>query len=343
MKGEKMKSSLLLIASLSVFAPLMAQEIKIDEKFTGWTRNYKTSIVFDSADKVSKTGSLRLTAFDAKKPVDARIPLELEPKTKYEVTYMAKGEEIEDNRTGLFFNAGEKWERISRHKGTFGWTKFTEILDTRKVQGGKGVFHVTIFGEKGKFWVDQVKIEPAKAAKAAKPAAVQPAAKTPVPFTKRGGAYKNPDYVIDKASGRLLGHSINGKFSLAEPHEGHPVIRVESVFQKSWGSVVGIVWQQTFPTMEPGRYTFSVKYCLESEIERVGMYASRTPAGAKKHVSIFRKYLQSELPKPGKWIEASINFEVKPGDTTLNFFYCFWSNKPATVLFSDPRMEKEEE
>ncbi len=73
------------------------------------------------------------------------------------------------------------------------------------------------------------------------------------------------------------------------------------------------------------------------------MFMNRTPAGAKKAVSIFRKYDISELAKPGEWTEIAINFEVKPGDTNLNFFYCFRSTEPTTVLFSDPKIEKDED
>ena len=330
---------------------LPAQEIKIaiDEKLTGWTKAVRSGFDPDTEVKVSEPGSIRLTAEDPARPRSGWTLVNLDPNRKYEVTFMAKGENITDNRTGLFSNFDKLWDRLARLEGTFDWKKVSGVLDPKRV-GSKGQIklHVSLFGKTGKLWVDRITIVPLTAGQAAAqkvPAQPKPQAGT-VPSAD-GNWYKNPKYETARnAAGALqiLHHAVTGKFTPAEPHDGHPAIRVESAFLKSWGAVVGIVWQLTFPTMKPGRYTFSVKCCTESEtIQKLGLYASRVPAGETKNVSIFRKYDVSELPKPGKWVELAINFEVKPGDTKLNFFYCFWSPKPATVLFSDPRIDRAED
>ncbi len=139
-----------------------AMEITFDEKKTGWTGNSMASAVLDTADKLSPAGSIRLTADPTKPYISIRKEIELEPDRKYTVTVMAKGENLTDKRTGLFFNHAKKWERGTRWTGTFDWTKFNCELDTKVMGGGKVTLHITLYGKEGKLWIDRLNIVPKK-------------------------------------------------------------------------------------------------------------------------------------------------------------------------------------
>ena len=153
---------------LGILAALFAAgatEIKFDEKLTGWVKSHAPGVAFDTADKVSQTGSVRLTADQRHAYIDVRKDIGLEPNRKYEFTVMVKGENLTDKRTGLFFNAGKKWERCSRWTGTFDWTKCTGELDTGKLGGGKVTLHITLYGKEGRLWIDQLNLTEKKTAK----------------------------------------------------------------------------------------------------------------------------------------------------------------------------------
>ncbi len=243
-----MKTFMAPLVLLTAFIAAEAKEFTFDRDLSGWKKNYAQSVAFDPAEKVSSTGSFRMTA-NPKYPCGGSIVLDLKPDQHYRVTFMAKGENIADNRTGLFANAGKKWERIGpRLSGTFGWTRYTGILDTGKMGSAKVALHITLFGKEGKLWFDRLSVVSESEVK-----------KQELLLTERGGYYKNPDYhVAKKADGslRLLRHEINGSFTPAGKQNGLPVIRVRSAYLKTWDMVVGVVWQQTFRTMEPGRYTY---------------------------------------------------------------------------------------
>ena len=328
-----MKFSTLCAAALAVCAAVQAEEIKFDANLTGWTKSFSAGIGFDAAEKVSPTGSMRLTGNPARSNMDAARALELEPNKKYELTVMVKGENISDKRSGLFIKVKESWYRFARWEGTFGWTKCTAVLDTGKMGGGKGTLHITLFGKTGKLWIDQLTIVPLK--EEAKAAAGQPA-----------GIYKNPDYLMWKnKAGKLVLRDcwMNGTVAPAGTHDGRPAIRLKPVYLKTWNNFVGSIGLPTLASMEPGKYTFSVWCCPETGVKQFGIYFGRTTAEKKKNVPQFRKYMPFEMPKEGEWMEMAINFEVKPGDTKLNFFYNFTGSENSSALFADPKIVREED
>ena len=159
-KSRKMKFICLGILTAVMFAA-DSDEIKIDEKLSAWSRSHTQSITFDSACKVSPAGSILLTAGKARISLDVRTALTLKPNRKYVVSFMAKGENIADERTGAFYHGVQKWERMTRWTGTFDWTNCSCELDTAKVDGdGKISIHFSLFGNTGKLWIDRVKITP---------------------------------------------------------------------------------------------------------------------------------------------------------------------------------------
>lgn len=148
---------------------LGAENLPFDAQLTGWRLMPKQAVALDRNVKQSETGSLRLTAkLDQKMKlknkkthfVDVRKEFELEPDRKYVVTVMAKGENLSDNRTGMFFNTGKKWDRGARWLDSFDWTKFTCELDTGKMGGSKVTLHFTLYGKEGQLWIDQLTITP---------------------------------------------------------------------------------------------------------------------------------------------------------------------------------------
>ena len=153
---------LALLAPLAFSAAVMSGEIIFDGKLSGWSKTDPENTAFDPADKVSKSGSLRLTAGKNKSALNVRHTLDLVPNQKYVISFMAKGENITDERTGAFYQGNRKWERMTRWTGTFDWTNFTCELDPGKVDDGKGkiAIHFSLFGKTGKLWIDRVRIVP---------------------------------------------------------------------------------------------------------------------------------------------------------------------------------------
>ena len=335
-----MKFSMLCAVALAVFANVQAEEIKFDENLTGWTKSFSAGIGFDAAEKVSPAGSMRLTGNPARPNMNATRALELEPNKKYELTVMVKGENIADKRSGLFIKVKESWYRFARWEGTFGWTRCTAILDTGKMGGGKGTLHITLFGKSGKLWIDRLTIVPLKEAAGKAATGAQAAA------GQTAGIYPNPDYLMwkNKAGKPVLRNCwMNGTVAPAGTHDGRPAIRLKPVYLKTWNNFVGSIGIPSMSSMEPGKYTFSVWCCPETGVKQFGIFFGRTPAETKKNVSQFRKYMPFEMPKEGEWTEMAINFEVKPGDTKLNFFYCFTGSENSSALFADPKIVREED
>ena len=140
-KSGKTKFFCLGILAAALFAA-GADEIRIDEKLSGWTRSHTQSVTFDSGCKVSQAGSILLTAGKAQISLDVRTAQTLKPNRKYVVSFMARGENIADQRTGAFYHGVRKWERMTRWTGTFDWTNCSCELDTAKVDGdGKILIH----------------------------------------------------------------------------------------------------------------------------------------------------------------------------------------------------------
>ena len=146
---------------LAVLSAAGAMEITFDKKMSGWVRSDRVNIVLDSTEKVSETGSLRLTSNPKKKHVNISKTIELEPDQEYEITLMVKGENISDKKTGIFFKSGKRhWDRLARWTGTFDWTKCTGTLKTGPAEDGPNKLSITLFGPDAKLWIDQLKISP---------------------------------------------------------------------------------------------------------------------------------------------------------------------------------------
>ncbi len=162
-----------------------------------------------------------------------------------------------------------------------------------------------------------------------------------------GGIYQNADFRHSTGKNgkvRMQNHWFNGKISEAGTYDGRPAIRLEAIYLKSWNSFVGNVGQSTIASLPPGKYTFSVWCCPEKGVKQFGLFFGRKSGETGKSVSKFRKYMSFEMPKEGEWTELAMNFEVKPGDTKLNFFFCFWASKEGdTALFADPKIVREED
>ena len=209
------------------------------------------------------------------------------------------------------------------------------MLDTKKIGSAKVKLLITLFGTEGKLWIDQLNIAPYKESAAQNAAAA-------------GEIYRNPDFrssIARDGKVRLFNHWINGKVSPAETYNGRPAIRLESVFLPSWNSYVGSIGQPTKDSLPPGKYTFSIWCCPEKGVTRFGLYYGRVSGETGKRIASFRKYMPFEMPKEGEWTELAMNFEVKPGDRKMDFFFCFWGEKDkgSTALFADPKIVREED
>ena len=145
---------------LAAFFATSATEIKFDKELTDLIISYSPGAALDTEIKKSETGSLRLTAAKERKFINIIKIIELDPNRKYEISLMVKGENIVDKRTGIFCNRGKIWDRLSRWTGTFDWTRCTGELDTGKMGGARVKIYITLFGNEGKLWIDQLTITP---------------------------------------------------------------------------------------------------------------------------------------------------------------------------------------
>ena len=162
-----MKKTMLILASLAVFAAARAEEFEFDKKLTGWEKHYPAGLSLDEQVKVSAAGSLSLTGGKDRPYANIGKQLDLQPNTKYDISLMVKGSGITGTKTGLYLNAGKKWDCLVRWKGTFDWEKYTGVLDTGKMGSGKVKLFFTLFGNEGKLWIDNLSITPAQQEKKA--------------------------------------------------------------------------------------------------------------------------------------------------------------------------------
>ena len=102
--------------------------------------------------------------------------LELEPGTRYELSFLVRGEGISEGKNQgarIVFNAGKKWRRITTQPdnkpdtGTFDWRKGTGILDTAEFPSSVIRFELNLTGE-GTVWFSDLKLVK-KGPSAAKP------------------------------------------------------------------------------------------------------------------------------------------------------------------------------
>ena len=159
-KGYIMKKRPVLLFLLAVLAPIQAEEINFDAKLSDWSKSNPKNTMFDAVEKVSKAGSLRLTANPNRPYVTVSKILELKSGQKYTVSFMTKGENISDKRTGVYVNVGTYWKRIVTFSDTFDWTKTRIELDPDRLGGTKIKFCVTLYGNTGKLWFDRLDVSP---------------------------------------------------------------------------------------------------------------------------------------------------------------------------------------
>ena len=149
-----------LFALLSVFS-MFAEELNFNSKFTGWIVSNRKKVVLDS--KIKKGG----TAVRLENDSSIRRNLDLEPNTKYKLSFRIKGQDIASGKNQgarIMLNAGKNWGRITAtpqnepDSGTFDWKEGSGIIDTAKFKSGKIAIYLSIKGT-GTVWYADVKIE----------------------------------------------------------------------------------------------------------------------------------------------------------------------------------------
>jgi len=157
MNFKKMTALFALLTATSMFA----KEFKFDGKFTGWIVSNRKQVVVDR--EVKPVGA----AIRLENNSSIHRNLELEPDTKYKITFRIKGQDIaSDKNKGarIMLNAGKHWERITAtpqnepDTGTFDWKEGSGIIDTAKFKSGKIAIYLSIKGT-GTVWYADVKIE----------------------------------------------------------------------------------------------------------------------------------------------------------------------------------------
>lgn len=149
-----------LFALLSVFS-MFAEELNFNSKFTGWIVSNRKKVVLDS--KIKEGG----TAVRLENDSSIRRNLDLEPNTKYKLSFRIKGQDIASGKNQgarIMLNAGKNWGRITAtpknepDSGTFDWKEGSGIIDTAKFKSGKIAIYLSIKGT-GTVWYADVKIE----------------------------------------------------------------------------------------------------------------------------------------------------------------------------------------
>ncbi|MBQ6597736.1 MAG: hypothetical protein IJH79_09310 [Lentisphaeria bacterium] len=159
---KTLKSYICAAAALLAIFSLQAEEIIFDPLLTGWKKTSSKQVFADTEIKISKQCSVRL-----EKGGQLRRVFEVEPNSKYELTFYVKGKGIESgNNHGarIMLNSGKKWGRAvvnpkgEPDTGTFDWKKGRKIIDTSVFDSGKITLILAINGE-GTVWYDALKLE----------------------------------------------------------------------------------------------------------------------------------------------------------------------------------------
>ena len=146
-----------LLAATSMFA----EEFKFDGNFTGWIVSNRKQVVVDR--KIKESG----TAVRLENNSSIHRKLELEPNTRYKITFRIKGQGIASDKikgARIMLNAGKHWERITAtpqnepDTGTFDWKEGSGIINTANFKSGTITIWFSITGT-GTVWYDDVKIE----------------------------------------------------------------------------------------------------------------------------------------------------------------------------------------
>ena len=142
----------------------LADALKLDRQLVGWEIPVLKKV---AVGEPSETGEVPVRLENG---VSIGKTLELEPDTKYEVSFQVKGEGIRDGKNQgarIMLNAGKHWERITSlpgnkpETGTFDWRQGRGIIDTAKFPDSRIRFMLNLTGQ-GKVWFKDLKIEKKK-------------------------------------------------------------------------------------------------------------------------------------------------------------------------------------
>ena len=138
----------------------LADALKLDRQLVGWDLSPLKNIAADGSPEAGEI-SVRL-----ENGANAGKTLDLEPDTKYEFSFMVKGEGIPDGKNQgarIVLNAGKRWERITSQPGgkpetgTFDWRQGRGIIDTAKFPDSRIRLTLNLTGQ-GKVWFKDLKI-----------------------------------------------------------------------------------------------------------------------------------------------------------------------------------------
>ena len=163
------KNAVLLFGLLSLLN-LSAMDLSFDQKLSGWQSGFRRQVKFDN--KVASGAAVRLENKDGQTRASLYRFVDLEPNTRYKLTFFIKGENIQVGKNlgaRIVLNNGNKWQRITSHlsneseTGTFDWRKGEGIIDTSYFPGSKIRIELNITGT-GTVWFKDMKIEKISAA-----------------------------------------------------------------------------------------------------------------------------------------------------------------------------------
>ena len=144
-----------------------AQENLLKDGLKGWTLSNSRKIAVDRTEKVTETGSLRLT-----NGATAIRTVKLEPDGVYELSFSMKGKEVSAEKDqGSWITAHcknvRKWFRITidpnnaPETGTFDWKKGTYRLDPAVLGGTELLLEFRLVGT-GTVWFDNIMLKKLK-------------------------------------------------------------------------------------------------------------------------------------------------------------------------------------
>ena len=150
-----------LFSALLAGLVLSAEELSFDRKLTGWNVSSVKNAAADDQVKVGGEASVRLRDGGQVWKV-----LELEPNTRYDLTFYVKGEKISggvNQGARIALNAGDRWERITAtlgnrpDTGTFDWKQGSGVIDTAQFPDSRIRIALRLVGE-GTAWFDGLTI-----------------------------------------------------------------------------------------------------------------------------------------------------------------------------------------
>ena len=138
---------------------LCGEDIRFDEKLSGWSRSKKDNISLDGDFSGGpavrlKDGARLIRAFD------------LEPDSIYELSFYVKGQELplkDNDGARIMVNGGKNWQRITSdakiakpETGTFDWKEGRGKIDTARM-GAKVRIYLAA-GSSGTVWYSGLKL-----------------------------------------------------------------------------------------------------------------------------------------------------------------------------------------